>query len=424
MNEIRDLLIGIDIGKEYTQICYYDRKAEEARSLSMKVGTSQYEAPGCICYRTEQNDYCVGLEAQYFSREKGGIMLGNIYDICQKEESIQVAGEDKEPAELLAHFLKGMLKFLGIQDIVKNTKCMCITSPELDAIQVRNYQKACGIAGFPAEKYMLMDYGESFYYYALGQKRETWNRSVAWYAFDGDKIAFRKLTINAASRPILVNLEVPVSTTLETEDEIRDVEFCRFITKTLGKELFSSVQITGEGFDQQWAQQSVKLLCHQGRKVFYGNNLFAKGACIAGKDRLEDKKLKGYRYLSDSLVTADVGMDMRVMGSPAYYPLIEGGSNWYECNAECELILDDTEELVFVVNLPDETERKRVAMALKGLPKRPNRTTRLALTLKYVSSKDCEITVKDLGFGEMYPSSGKTWKELVRWDETEERKQV
>ena len=29
MNEIRDLIIGIDIGKEYTQICYYDRKAED-----------------------------------------------------------------------------------------------------------------------------------------------------------------------------------------------------------------------------------------------------------------------------------------------------------------------------------------------------------------------------------------------------------
>ena len=71
MNEIRDLIIGIDIGKEYTQICYYDRKAEEARSLSMKVGASQYEAPGCICYRTDHGDYCVGLEAEYFAREKG-----------------------------------------------------------------------------------------------------------------------------------------------------------------------------------------------------------------------------------------------------------------------------------------------------------------------------------------------------------------
>ena len=424
MNEIRDLIIGIDIGKEYTQICYYDRKAEEARSLSMKVGASQYEAPGCICYRSVQKDYCVGLEAEYFAREKGGIMVGNIYDICRKEEAVQVAGEERKPAELFSHFLREILKFLGIQDIVKNTKCLCITSPELNAVQVRNYQEACSLAGFPEEKYMLMDYGESFYYYALGQKRETWNRSVGWYAFSGDTVDFRKLTINGASRPVLVKLEDPVSTTLETEDEIRDVEFCRFVSKTLGKELFSSVQITGKGFDQQWAQQSVKILCHQGRKVFYGNNLFAKGACIAVKDRLEDRKLKGYRYLSDSLVVADVGMDMRVMGSPAYYPLIEGGSNWYECSAGCELILDDTKELVFTVSLPDETEKKRVAMALDGLPERPNRTTRLALTLKYVSPKECEVTVRDLGFGEMYPSSGKVWKELVRWDETEERKQV
>ena len=27
MNEIRDLIVGIDFGKEHSQICYYDRKA-------------------------------------------------------------------------------------------------------------------------------------------------------------------------------------------------------------------------------------------------------------------------------------------------------------------------------------------------------------------------------------------------------------
>ena len=26
--------------------------------------------------RPEQKDYCVGLEAEYFAREKGGIMIG------------------------------------------------------------------------------------------------------------------------------------------------------------------------------------------------------------------------------------------------------------------------------------------------------------------------------------------------------------
>ena len=30
---------------------------------------------------------------------------------------------------------------------------------------------------------------------------------------------------------------------------------------------------------------------------------------------------------------ADVGMEMRVMGSPTYYPLIEAGNNWYDSKA-------------------------------------------------------------------------------------------
>ena len=72
MNETRDLIIGIDFGKEYSQICYYDRKAEEPRSLPVKVGSSQFEMPTCLCLRPDRKTYCAGLEAEYFAREKGG----------------------------------------------------------------------------------------------------------------------------------------------------------------------------------------------------------------------------------------------------------------------------------------------------------------------------------------------------------------
>lgn len=51
-----------------------------------------------------------------------------------------------------------------------------------------------------------------------------------------------------------------------------------------------------------------------------------------------------------------------------------------------------------------------MGMLLTGLPKRPNKTTRLLLKLQYISRKECRITVKDLGFGEMFPSSGKNGK--------------
>lgn len=415
MNEIRDLMIGIDFGKEYSQICYYDRKALEPRSISMKVGTSQYEAPTILCKRLEQGDYCVGLEAEYFAREKGGLLLDDLYGLSKTSEPVQVGAEQREPWELLAYFLKGMLKFLGIMDVVKNTKCMVVAAPDLSGTQVVNLQKACAYLGFPEEKYMLMDYGESFYYYALSQKRETWNRSVGWYAFTPGGVTFRKLSMGSVTRPVLVKLEPPVETELSEDGESRDSDFCCFIQKTLGTDLFSSIQITGRGFDQEWAQQSVKMLCYQKRKVFFGTNLFAKGACAAAVERLENKNLKGYRYMSDALVLTDIGMDMRVMGAPAYYPLIEAGKNWYECRTQFELILDDTEELVFVVSTFENPEKRRVAMGLPGLPKRPNKTTRLSVELNYISPKDCCITVKDLGFGEMFPSSGKVWKETAQW---------
>ena len=206
MNEIRDLIIGIDFGKEYSQICYYDRKAEEPRSVSMKVGANEFEAPTCLCRRVEHDDYCVGLEAVYFAREKGGVLVDDLYGICEKEEPVLIAGEKKAPWELLAFFLKGMLKLMGVMEVVKNTKCLVLTTPSLTECQVRNLEKACEALGFPEEKYMMMDYGESFYYYALTQKRETWNRSAGWYDFHQDDVTFRRLTMNGASRPVLVRL--------------------------------------------------------------------------------------------------------------------------------------------------------------------------------------------------------------------------
>ena len=199
--------------------------------------------------------------------------------------------------------------------------------------------------------------------------------------------------------------------------EARDEAYRDFIKETLGTGLFSSIQITGYGFDPKWAKKSIGSLCMQRRKVYYGNNLFAKGEpALPEKSGWRIRSSKGYRYMSPALVLKDIGMDMRVMGAPAYYPLIEAGKNWYECKASCELILDDTAELVFVVGTFGEKQKKKVIMGLPGLPERPNKTTRLSLSLAYVSQKRCRVQGKSaLGFGEMFPSSGKVWDELVEW---------
>lgn len=130
---------------------------------------------------------------------------------------------------------------------------------------------------------------------------------------------------------------------------------------------------------------------------------------------MEDKKLKGFLYLGDALVKTNVGMEMQVMGTPAYYALIEAGKNWYDCQSDCEILLDGREDLTFLVARMDETSSQKVKMKLPGLPKRPNKTTRLHLHLEYTAAGVCQIRVEDLGFGEFYPSSRKVWTETAHW---------
>ena len=280
MNETRDLIIGIDFGKEYSQICYYDRKAEEPRSLPVKVGSSQFEMPTCLCLRPDRKTYCAGLEAEYFAREKGGFLAGNLYEISAQNGPVAVGGEKKEAWELLAHYLHEMLKLTGIAEVEKNIRSLSIAMDSLNAVQVENLQRACRELGIPEERTILLDYEESFYYYVMTQKIETWNRSVGWYSFEQQKVSFRRMSMNSGTRPVLVHLEEPVTTTLSAKVEERDAEFYTFIKNTLGKELYSSIQINGEGFDQEWAQKSVKLLCYQRRKVFYGEKRLEIGAIL------------------------------------------------------------------------------------------------------------------------------------------------
>ena len=49
-------------------------------------------------------------------------------------------------------------------------------------------------------------------------------------------------------------------------------------------------------------------------------------------------------------------------------------------------------------------------LELADLPQRPNKTTRISITADTLSDTSVEITIQDLGFGEIFPTSGKIWK--------------
>ena len=112
--------------------------------------------------------------------------------------------------------------------------------------------------------------------------------------------------------------------------------------------------------------RSVPLLCRNQRHVFYGSNLFVKGACFGAREKVEDRNLKGYLYCGNDLVRKNVGMDMLISGSPAYYSLIGAGVNWYEAVGDCEILLDGTRELVFTVSRHGRKTEGKIQHAASG----------------------------------------------------------
>lgn len=413
MNEIRNILIGFQLGRKHSQICYYDRKAQEPVSISTKVGSTLYEFPTSLCKKVGKEEWQFGLEAEYFGKMPGGLFIDQLYELNQSSEPVLIEGKSYEPWELLHIFFEGALKMLGVQDISKSITGLVVTCEHLDQPLVDNLKKAIAKLKLKNGSTRIIDFEESFYFHTLYQRPELFVKKVALICFDGLKVTFKDLMVSQKTRPMVVKISEEKVYQLEGAKEEWDGSFYQAILDYMGKDAYSSAFIIGNGFEQEWAVCALPLLAKYARRIYSGNNLFAKGACYAAKERTEEKKLKEYLYMGKDLVRSNVGMEMLVHGMKVYYPLVVAGINWYDADKECEFILDDKEELNFMVSPMEGGERKTYVMMLPNLPKRPNRTTRLRLNIKGVSAEKCYVTVTDLGFGEMYPASKKVWQESM-----------
>ncbi|MDE6815041.1 MAG: hypothetical protein K2P71_03285, partial [Lachnospiraceae bacterium] len=50
---------------------------------------------------------------------------------------------------------------------------------------------------------------------------------------------------------------------------------------------------------------------------------------------------------------------------------------------------------------------------LEGLPERPKNTSRLKVHVEMSAPDRVTVTIEDMGFGEIFPSSGKGWTSTI-----------
>ena len=148
------------------------------------------------------------------------------------------------------------------------------------------------------------------------------------------------------------------------------------------------------------------------RDRFVGKNLYSKGACYAGfvKNRERDWP---FVYMGDNELKINVFLKVLDQKTIRFYPLASAGESWYESRGECEVILDGTPEIEFWIQKPESREAHVEVLELTDLPERERRTTRLRVSARPVSDRDICLNIRDLGFGEIVPASGKTWEHVI-----------
>ena len=95
------------------------------------------------------------------------------------------------------------------------------------------------------------------------------------------------------------------------------------------------------------------------------------------------------------------------------YTLLNAGESWYEAKAGCEVLLYDEPVVEFYFQPMQGAEGLKESLLLEGLPDRPSRASRLRIEAEFVRVDRLRLTVRDMGFGELFPSTDLCWVEEV-----------
>lgn len=390
ISEINELAIGIDLGPESAQLTFYNRQNSAPKTVSIVPGEENYQiaTPKDLFSLVEQK------------AELGTALLSNFFQECL-----------------------GLLATAGKPDSI----VAVVTMKKMNGLWADAIKNAFAMLDVPITNVYLQDYRESFYWYTLNQRKELWTYQVALFTCEKGKVTAWELSVDRKTKPALVSIDEKGMLYLDEKardgreerawNAVRDQKFLELATKMFGKRSFSSVYLVGDEFEKDWLTDSLAFLCNR-RKVFMGQNLYTKGACYSAMEYARMNKVGDYLYAGPDMIEQNLGMEMIIRGRKEFYPMISAGVNWYMARQDCEFILDDMDEIVLYSKSMSGEELSHT-VKLENLPKRPNRATRLHMELRFISKRKCKLLFTDLGLGNLYPATGKTWEAVIAFDRKE-----
>lgn len=400
--------LGIDLDEQNAVISFFQQNMKEPETVSTIAGGERFQIPLLLAKKKGIGQWFIGEEAQKAALQQEENAVRGFLGSAFKHEDVFVEGEKYAVRELLTLFIRKLLLLAGSLGKPMVPDKLVISLEHLSREATKLFIEMAPKLGLAPEQIKLIDRKESFYYFAYTQKEELWLHDVSLFDYREGTVFCRRLQRNMRTKPQLVTLTEECR---KMDDSREDEYFCHILQENMKGHIISSVYLIGDGFDGDWMKQSLAFLC-KGRRVFIGKNLYSKGACYAAAVS-EGRLAWPFVYMGDNEMKVNVSLKVYNCGQLEFYTLISAGDNWYETVGECEVILSGTPEIAFWLQPPNSREAKIEKLELSDLPDRPDKTTRLRIVAKPLSDTKVQMQIKDLGFGELFKSSGKSWEYVM-----------
>lgn len=397
--EEEEWYIGIELGNEWTMVSCYGAGMKEPETKGLVTGSQNYRIPTAICKKP-------GISQWYLSEKREGLYIERLLERATAGEVIE-AEETYEARELFFVFLRKVMRMvLPGQGIGVVTKC--VFSVEQVNREVTELLLECSkMLGMKPEQVVIQDNKESFYAYAVSQEPELWLYEVALFSCENQKVTYWEMNHDKKTAPQVSKVVEQQMGELPEESSERDMAFSKMIQKTLSGRIISAVYLIGDGFEGGWMKESLQMVC-KGRRAFQGKNLYTKGACYAGVMETHPEKRETI-YFCNYKTRKNIFLKASDKEQEYMYSLVEAGQNRYQVQKTCCVLLEGEPALDVWIQSPGKKEAIIECLELQGLEPAEGKGCRLELKVSGNMQEGLQLTVTDIGLGELLPGSNQEW---------------
>ena len=409
-------VVGFDLNNKFAQISYCRIDQSEPDTLSVVAGEEEFNIPCVILKKKTTSQWVIGQNAEEAFRAQEGYIVSDLLKKALNGETVRMGNEEYKAEDLLLLFIKRALGMLPLMTTPDKIASVVITVRKADSKTVSILTKLPELLKMEEEKVHFLSYEESFFFYMLYQKGELQNHQIMLCDSSEGYLNIYRMEKNRYVNPPIAGVDLysyedfKFGPDSESAAEM-DRRFLNIADHLCENRVFSTVYLIGAGFYDNWCEESLKFLC-KNRRVFKGNNLFSKGAALAAKEYANPSGYeKTIRFFGKDRVQANVGVVLKEGEETREVSFITAGEHWYEVGKTGEFLLHETDTIPIWIELVSKRNRIGADLKLQGLSVKSGRMTRISLTIKMKSEKSVLFIAKDLGFGELYPSTGLEWTE-------------